>query len=118
MQGYKEYYLENDAEIRKIIARYQHIKDYNVLVSVLCGKWGLHYDDVEEIIQNALAPVKKKVVNLLNRSKYKSVGITKFNGDSRYHGAVTQCSIKIMEAEGIVEIEERGGNKRMVRLRN
>ena len=89
-----------------------------MLVSVLCGKWGLHYDDVEEIIQNALAPVKKKVVNLLNRSKHKSVGITKLNGDSGYHRAVTQYSIKIMEAEGIVEIEERGGNKRMVRLRN
>ena len=116
IQGYKEYYLEHPDEVLQLISKWPHINNYNYLAKEMQDYWGLPSTDVKEIIDNAFETVNKKIINLLRKSRYNSMYITKLHNNSNYGRNIVEIALELLIRDGTIEIEGRSHNKRLIRL--
>lgn len=127
--GHKEHYLENRDEVRDIINNSVTVTDYDELKGIiendklverLREKWGLSKEDTEKIIDNAFDPVKAKILNLLHKSRYKKIGLTKLREQAGtqagYSRKITGLAIAMFEKSKDVNVK-REGNRKIVELR-
>ncbi len=135
LQGKKVYYQQHLDEVVKLIVNdnvTQNLiknicnsnpkskENYAIpLVIRLAKIMDLSSDDPEiigQILLDALSPIKIKIVNLLKRTRYKRMGLTKLHSGTRSPRVVVNLCLWLLEKEDFVEIKV-GGNKKEVILK-
>jgi hypothetical protein len=122
LYGRKQYYLEHKDETRKVIEKLHHIAghsnpegDLTVLCSILCEKWNLDYDDIEEVIDRVMEPVTSKIISLLRKTRYNKMTFTKLQRNSGYPRGQFLWAIRLLEKSSSIDIIKKG-NRFLVSL--
>jgi len=136
LQGKKEYYQEYPSELIKLITNPNDKITINIINKICSSDPKKNYytplvlrlhrllglppefdlESGEEILNNALSPIKIKIINLLKRAKYERMGVTKLHHGTKSPRAAVSLCLWLLEKEKLVEIKV-AGNKKVVILK-
>ena len=134
LQGKKEYYQEYPLVLIKLISSPNDKITQNIINKICSSDPKTnHYtplvlrlhkllelppefdlESTEEILNDALSPIKIKIVNLLKRPRYKRMGLTKLHKQTKSPRAVVNLCLWLLEKEDLVEIKVDGNKKKVI----